>query len=207
MANPAPESERIRPPMQARSRKGWERILDAGIWILENEGRDALTISAVCARADVAPTAIYRRVDGLAGLFWAIYDRKMDAITDSYRRGLSQAALFPAGSRARVDGVVKAVADMWEDNVSFLHPIVNYSASDPDMSARGARESLELVDRVAELLPSADGAASRDVARMLLQECIFRAMYGDTWLSHESESYADFLARVTRMAESRLLGA
>ncbi|QKJ20535.1 TetR/AcrR family transcriptional regulator [Microbacterium hominis] len=204
MSQPAAESDRIRPPMQVRSRKGWENILEAGTWILENEGRDALTIAAVCARAGVAPTAIYRRVDGLAGLFWAIYDRGMEQVVHSYREGLSAAAELPAGSRERVDRIVLAMADTWESNVDFLHPIVNYSTSDDALRARGAQESLALVDQVAELLAGPDPVVSRDVARMLHQECVFRSMYGDQWLSHGPESYGDFLARLTRMAEKAL---
>ena len=204
MSQPVPQSDRVRPPMQVRSKKAWENILEAGTWILENEGRDALTILAVCARAGVAPTAIYRRVDGLAGLFWAIYDRGMEKVVETYREGLAAAAALPAGSRERVDRVVQAMGDTWESNVDFLHPIVNYSTSDAALRERGAQESLELVDLVAGLLPSPSGTANRDVARMLHQECVFRSMYGDQWLSHEPESYPDFLARLTRMAEKVL---
>ena len=204
MSQPAPQSDRIRPPMQERSKKAWENILEAGTWILENEGRDALTIGAVCARAGVAPTAIYRRVDGLAGLFWAIYDRGMAQVVATYAGGLAAAEALPAGSRERVDRLVLAMAETWESNVDFLHPIVNYSTSDEALRERGAQESIALVDRVADLLPSTDPVINRDVARMLHQECVFRSMYGDQWLSHEPESYPEFIARLTRMTETVL---
>ena len=51
----------VRPPKQERSRAAWNRVLDAGVAILEDGGHDAFTIAAVCDRAGVAPTAIYAR--------------------------------------------------------------------------------------------------------------------------------------------------
>src|SRR4051812_37000943 len=40
----------VRPPKQERSRASWNRVLDAGVAILEDTGYDALTIAAVCER-------------------------------------------------------------------------------------------------------------------------------------------------------------
>jgi AcrR family transcriptional regulator len=197
-------SRAVRPPQQARSRHSWDRVLTAGMWILENEGRDALTVSAVCERAQVTPMAIYRRVNGLPGLFWAIYDRGMSSVADTYDHELEQAALHPAGSVDRVDRVAAAVAETFERHTVFLHQIINYSTTDPELSRRGSEESLQLVDRVTTLLPDPDPTAARDVARMLHQECVFRAMYGERWLSHESEGFAPFVERLRRMARGRL---
>jgi len=199
-----PPKLRVRPPKQERSRQAWENILEAGTWILIHEGHTALTIANVCERAGVAATAIYRRVDGLAGLFWAIYDRGMAEISDTYRDGLARAAEYPEGSKARVDAVVRAVTETFERHTDFLHPIINYSTSDPDVRDRGSRESLELVALIARLLPAPDEDAGWDVARLLHQECVFRAMYGDRWLSREPEGYDAFVNRLSRVAESRL---
>ena len=41
----------VRPPQQQRSREAWNRVLDAGVAILEDGGYDAFTIAAVCERA------------------------------------------------------------------------------------------------------------------------------------------------------------
>ena len=41
----------VRPPKQQRSRQAWNRVLDAGVSILEDGGYDAFTIAAVCERA------------------------------------------------------------------------------------------------------------------------------------------------------------
>jgi len=148
--------------------------------------------------------AIYRRVDGLAGLFWAIYDRGMKAVIVTYEEQLARAASLPAGSSARVAQVVSGVAETFEVHAPFLHQIVNYSTTDAELSQRGAEESLVLVERVAELLQGDDRTAASDVARMLHQECVFRAMYGDEWLSREPEAFGRFVERLRLMAISRL---
>ena len=38
MVDSVPIDDRVRAPMQDRSRRAWERILEVGTWILENEG-------------------------------------------------------------------------------------------------------------------------------------------------------------------------
>src|SRR3954454_23905368 len=64
----------IRPPRQQRSREGWNRVLDAGVALLEEGGYDAFTIAALCERAGVAPRAVYARADNKDALFLAVYE-------------------------------------------------------------------------------------------------------------------------------------
>ncbi|MCB1300487.1 MAG: TetR family transcriptional regulator [Tetrasphaera sp.] len=53
----------MREPRQERTRVAWQRILDAGVAVLEDEGAGGFTIDAICARASVVPRAVYDRVD------------------------------------------------------------------------------------------------------------------------------------------------
>src|SRR3954447_25170419 len=64
----------VRPPKQRRSREAWNRVLDAGVAILEDGGYEAFTIAAVCERARVAPPAIYARTASKDALFLAVYE-------------------------------------------------------------------------------------------------------------------------------------
>src|SRR3954447_5190273 len=64
----------VRTPKQRRSREAWNRVLDAGVAILEEGGYDAFTIAAVCERARVAPPAIYARTTSKDALFLAVYE-------------------------------------------------------------------------------------------------------------------------------------
>jgi AcrR family transcriptional regulator len=198
----------VRPPMQERSREAWDRILEAALQILITEGRAALTIAAVCARAKVAPTAIYARVDGIAGLFWALYESQMLTIFATQETLFAEAEHTKIGSQARVDAVVRAVAVTFREHEAFLHPIINYSANDPALQTRGAETSLTLTTRLCELLGTGmEDQRAYDTARMIQQECILRAMYGDTWLSTSAESFEAFVDRLTRMARARFAAA
>ncbi|MEY4533459.1 MAG: hypothetical protein RI926_1228 [Actinomycetota bacterium] len=194
----------IRQPQQARSKEAWRRILDAGRQLLEDGGSEALTIIGVCEAADVAPTAIYARVDGLSDLFWAIYEDGMHDVIDTYTDQLTKASQTPPHSKERVEAVVAAVAVTFENHHRFLQPVINYSISNPNLRDRGSEASIKLVSLVADLLDDGDRKAAYDVARMLQQEAILRAMYGDRWLSIESESFDDFEERLAQMAISRL---
>src|SRR4051794_7304650 len=51
----------IRAPPQRRSREAWIRVLDTGVALLEEGGYEAITIAAVCKRAQVAPHPVCQR--------------------------------------------------------------------------------------------------------------------------------------------------
>ena len=67
----------VRAPRQRRTRDQWERILDAGVRLLEDGGYEAFTIAALCERAQVPPRALYARVDTKDELFLAVYEHGM----------------------------------------------------------------------------------------------------------------------------------
>ena len=196
-------AHRLRPPRQQRSVDAWNRILDAGVRILLEQGREALSIAATCKRAKVAPTALYARVEGIAGLFWAIYDREMEHVVTTYDALLLAAGQTRAGSTERIQAIVHAMCETFRQHGNFLHQIINISVTDSALRDRGSRESLLLVERVARLLPASPKDAAADVARMLHQECVFRALYGDRWLSRRAETWAAFERRLVAMALGR----
>lgn len=174
---------------------------------MQEQGREALTIAAVCSRAGVTPTTIYRRVDGISGLFWAIYESAGSRVRATLERNLASTQKFAEGTPERVRAVVEAIAGTFHEHEKFIHQIVNYSTMDETMSDRGSLESRQSVRAMTLLLSVSNEVAAQDIARYLHQECTFRAMYGDTWLSSEPETYRDFVARLIRVAEARLFSA
>jgi AcrR family transcriptional regulator len=70
----------IRPPRQERSRRVWDRVLDAGVAPLEEDGYEGFTIAAVCERAQVPPRAVYDRAPSKDALFPAVYEHGMARI-------------------------------------------------------------------------------------------------------------------------------
>ena len=194
----------IRPPQQARSRVAWERILDAGTGLLAEGGPQAVTIAAVCARAEVNPTAIYARVDGIAGLFGAIYEHGLSAVRADEARGLAAAAECAPGTGERVRAVVESLVATFEAHGAFLGPIVRYSASDELIQGRGSQTSADLIDQVAALLVEFGQPGAEDTARMLHEARVVRAMYGPRWARQEPESVEEFTERCLAMALARL---
>ena len=55
-------------------------MLDAGVALIEHGGYEALTIAAVCERAEVPPRLIYERVANKDALFLAVYEHGMERV-------------------------------------------------------------------------------------------------------------------------------
>ena len=192
----------VRPPRQARSREAWDRILEAGTVLLAEGGPRAVTVQAVCERAGVAPTAIYARVDGMAGLFWAIYEHNLERMRATDDQALAAAGREAPESVARVRAIVRGLVRTFVVHRDVLEPIIGYSVADPLMRQRGSRSSAELIAAVAALLGG--DTAAWDVARMLHHERIVRVMHGPGWLDEHAESDRGFRDRLTRLALARL---
>src|SRR3954469_24203947 len=164
----------VRPPKQRRSREAWNRVLDAGVSILEDGGYEAFTIAAVCERARVAPPAIYARTTSKDALFLAVYEHGiawLRAEQDVFTDGTRWAALGPA------ELVREAVAEMTgisSRHERFLRSVVLISAAHPEVRRRGSRYSQELGDGFARVV--LDGA--RDAIRHPDPEAAVRACFG-----------------------------
>src|SRR5687768_10132776 len=76
------EPEPLRPPLQNRSRKSLERVLDAGQKLLEEEGWEGFTVQEVSRRAKVSIGSIYARAASKEALILAVYDRAVGRIAE-----------------------------------------------------------------------------------------------------------------------------
>src|SRR3954451_16333689 len=119
----------VRPPKQQRSREAWNRVLDAGVALLEDGGYDAFTIAALCERAAVAPPAIYARTASKDALFLAVYEHGIARLRD-------EQAVFDDDARwaglSAADRVRAAVAEMVGISLRhqrFLRAVVLLSAA------------------------------------------------------------------------------
>lgn len=194
----------VRKPLQARSAESWERVLEAGTQLLVEGGWEAMTITAVCKAAKVTAPTIYARVDGLSGLFWAVYGRGMQNVLTTQNEYLEAAAALPAGSTQRSSAVVDVVAKTFEEHRAFLQPVIRYASINEALLGRGSSQSRQLVQAMADLLPGEDRRGAFEVAQTLYTEAVFRAMYGGAFLTDEGESFEDFEARLLRIVLARL---
>ena len=142
----------IRPPRQQRSREAWNRVLDAGVGLLEEGGCEAFTIAAVCERAGVPPRALYARADTKDALFLAVYEHGIARVRaehavfddDTRWRGLAGARLVAAA--------VREVGAIFDRHAAFLRSVVLISGVHAEVYRRGAAHSADLGDRFTALL-------------------------------------------------------
>jgi AcrR family transcriptional regulator len=174
-----------RPPRQARTRASWERVLEEGVALLEEEaGYAGLTIGALCERAGVTPPTIYARAGSKDGLLLAVYDRAMahiDAVDGLHPEDPRWAGL---DDDALVRGAVDEVARPWLARPALLRAIVHRAAVDPEVWRRGSLASRDLGGRFRRVVTRegaragvgerrADGAF-----RLVYAALVQRTMYG-----------------------------
>src|SRR3954462_3508414 len=109
----------IREPRQARSRATWQRVLDAGLELLEEGGYEALTLDALCERAGTSPPSGYARAGNKERLLLAIYEHAIERIDAS-----TIAPEDPSWQGLAPDAVVRHAVDAvcrgWLENAGLL---------------------------------------------------------------------------------------
>jgi len=178
----------VRPPRQARTRATWQRILDVGLEILEQDGYAGLTIPALCARAGVTPPTIYARAPSKEILLLAIYDHAIERITrvDTLDPDDARWRTFESTEQVIAEAV-RVVAGIWLRNARLLRALVYRSGVDAETFARGSQHSIDLGRRFRalllarpELAGSAQAAERIDVCfRMVYAALVQRVMFGE----------------------------
>jgi AcrR family transcriptional regulator len=204
----------VRPPKQQRSREAWNRVLDAGVAILEEGGYDAFTIAAVCERARVAPPAIYARTASKDALFLAVYEHgiaRLRADQEVFADTARWADLGPA------DLIRAAVAEMVGiplRHQPLLRAVVLISAAHPEVQRRGSRYSRELGDEFGRVLLRLADVITHGEPEQAIRSCfevafsasIIRVAYGPGFASSSPIDDARFIGDLGAMAVRYLLG-
>ena len=157
-----------RPPRQQRSREAWQRILDAGVSVLQDRGLPGLTIAAVCEVAGVAPTAIYARIGSKDQLLIAVYEHGMQRV----RAAESELERAWSG-QADVDAAVRGVARLLTQHADFLRQVVLISATNPEIAHRGAVYARQL----REIFVRAAGGGSPAAHQRVKIDAAFTALF------------------------------
>lgn len=103
----------IAAPANARSRRTRQALLDATRAILEDQGFDALTVSAIAERAGVTRRAVYLHFDSIAAVIANLFDHIADA--EGLRTSMERVWTAP-------DAV--AALDAWAQHLATYHPRV-----------------------------------------------------------------------------------
>ncbi len=208
-----PADLQVRPPKQQRSREAWNRVLDAGVAILEDGGYDAFTIAAVCERAAVAPTALYARTTSKDALFLAVYEHGIGRLR-------AEQAVFADSDRwtglAPAELVRAAVAEMVGisfRHARFLRAVVLISAAHPEVARRGSRYAQELGDGFSRVVSRATAAvrhadpevAIRSAFGTAFATSIIRVAYGPGFATPSPVDDDGFVADLGETAVRYLL--
>jgi AcrR family transcriptional regulator len=201
------ESLAVRPPLQQRSREAWTRVLDAGVALLEEGGYEAFTIAAVCERAQVAPRALYARVDTKDALFLAVYEHGI-------ARVLADQAVLTDGSRwSRLPAAevavraVQEVAGIFHRNAAFLRSVVLLSGAHAEVYRRGAHYTRDLADQFTALVLAAGeidqpdpAVAVRAAFNAVFSSLVVRTAYGPAFAgpTADDEAFLETLAAMVR---------
>ncbi|WP_072802946.1 TetR/AcrR family transcriptional regulator [Rhodococcoides yunnanense] len=179
----------VRLPRQQRSRDAWLRILEAGVAIVEEGGYEAFTIAAVCERADVAPRALYERVNTKDGLFLAVYEHKMVAIVADQNRVFAEGRWEGLPPAELVEGAVDGLARVFRTHAAFLRSVVLISGVHAEVNRRGSvharsvgDEFTAVVMRAGQAIDHADpAAAARMSFTTAFSALVLRTSYGPSF--------------------------
>ncbi|WP_216907436.1 TetR/AcrR family transcriptional regulator [Nocardia noduli] len=209
----SPDSDlAIRLPKQQRSRESWARILDAGVAVIEEGGYDAFTIAAVCERADVAPRAIYERVNTKEGLFLAVYEHGLSGLLRSQDTLLSVERWQECDTEQLIHGTVAAIAQMFTSHAAFLRSVILIGGVHPEIYRRGSINTRALGEAVTAVLIQARDdiahpdpeAAIRMSFDMIFSSLVMRTTYGRAFLGPPIDDDT-YVRRLSQMIRSYLL--
>jgi AcrR family transcriptional regulator len=203
----------IRPPRQQRSREAWNRVLDAGVALLEEGGFDAFTIAAVCGRARVAPPAIYARTTSKDALFLAVYEHGISRLLADQRIFDDAARWAELSAEALVRAAVAEVVGIPLRHQPFLRAVVLISAAHPEVQRRGARYSKQLGEQFTRVLLPVEHEIRHADPEAAIRACfdsafatsIIRVAYGPGFSTPSPRSDDQFVRDTGEMAVRYLL--
>jgi AcrR family transcriptional regulator len=201
----------IRPPLQKRSQESLERVLQAGLDLLQAAGFEGFTLQEVSRRANVSIGSIYARAASKEELILAIYDREMERIAAEQERiaspheGLS--------SRELVETLVREMAEIMLGHAASLRVFMHRSAIDPEIWRRGSERSHVLANVFeTSLLEHADELAHPDpelaidvTYRFVYAALARRITHGPSFESPRETSDEDLVRELATAAANYLL--
>lgn len=203
----------IRPPQQQRSRETWNRVLDAGVGLLEDGGYDAFTIAAVCERAGVAPPSIYARTTSKDALFLAVYEHGIGRLREAESVFADEQRWARRAPAELVRSAVAETVGLCLRHRRFLAAVVLVSAAHAEVRRRGAGYAQQLgegfaavVLRAADVIGHADPeAAVRSCFGTVFATSIIRVAYGPGFATPSPVDDDTFVADLGEQAVRYLL--
>lgn len=202
----------VRLPRQHRSKQAWARILGAGVAIMEDVGYDAFTIAEVCERADVAPRAVYERVNTKDGLFLAVYEHKMQKILADQSAVFRETVWDEMTPRQLIRGAIEGMVRVFTAHRAFLGSVILISGVHPEVYRRGSLHARNLGEQFTAILMRGEAgirhanpeAAIRMSFTSAFSSIVLRTSYGPGFFGPAVDD-ATFVSQLSDMADSYLL--
>ena len=200
------------PPKQKRSQESLERVIDASIELLRENGFDAFTVQDVSRHADVSVGAIYARFGNKESLLRAVHRQAMTSMSVEHETFGSLDGRPGDGPDEVIAGAVRIVASIFRENEELLRAFMHLGAVDDEIARRGSESSSDLARQFEEAVlhhraaithPSPEKAV--DVA-FRMAYCTFarRVMYGPTFESDTTIDWDDLVDEVSAASAAYL---
>jgi AcrR family transcriptional regulator len=207
------DASSVRPPKQKRSQESLERVLDASIALLEQNGFDAFTIQDVSGRAGVSVGAIYARFGSKENLLRAVHAHAMEAIGAQHETVAAVDGQPGKPVREVIVAAVGAVAGVFRGNEGLLRAFMHLGAVDDEISRRGSQASIELARQFETTvlahraeLAHPDPETAVDVCfRMTYSTFARQVMYGPVFESDHPIAWEELVAEVGSACAAYLL--
>src|SRR3954452_24454317 len=128
------------PPQQQRSRDSLERLMVAGLQVLETEGWDGFTIAAVARKAGIGGSSVYRRFEDKEALMLALHQRFGQEINSLFLPAFRRLAREDLDLEPLVRRLLKETAKIYQYREGLMRFFVLHSRVDPRLAASGDRE-------------------------------------------------------------------
>jgi len=209
-SNGDPFLQWIRQPLQGRSRRSLQRLLDAAEEILREKSFTEMTVNNIVRRARSSVGVFYSRFPNKLALLHHL-DERFTADAEETFRGQLDPARWRGRSRAEVSAeVVRFLYDLHERDKGLLRAIILQVRLAPnERFQQTGRRLSQLIDRLAEFLSavgdSPPGPAARPAIRLALVMLI--ASIRDVVVFDETTHHQQLLGRQGAELRAAFTGA
>jgi AcrR family transcriptional regulator len=127
----------VREPRQARSRRSWDRVVEAVIALMAKRGGATFTVAEVASASGVSIGSIYARVNSKEDLLRVAHGRLMDRLSRESTSGAEGTPDPAPDLPGTVQVAVAHMANLLRRHASELSPFMVLSRSDAVIRERG----------------------------------------------------------------------
>jgi AcrR family transcriptional regulator len=167
----------IRPALQLRSQAAFERVLRAGLDLLEERGYQGFTLLEVSRRAGVSVGSIYSRAASKDVLIGALHERAMERIAADTAQTLVPERFDGLEADQAIRALVEALARLMLRHARILSVFMHLSNTHEEIWRRGSHYSHGLARQFEALLALHRGGITHADPDLAIDIC-FRIVYG-----------------------------